>query len=97
MRIVQLPLWERSHIPGKHSHVVLSASLREWFGIYPQVKQAPHLRLCLILPVIAKVMGLGRLLNGKGRNLPVSSANTFTSKEFMYERVSQMKACFICN
>lgn len=42
----------------------------EWFRIYPQVKQAPHLCLCrctgeVVLAVIAKVMGLGRVLNGK--------------------------------
>lgn len=69
MGIVPSLLQERSHIPGNHSHVVPSVSHRVWFGFYPQVKQAPHLYPCLIvLAVIAKVMGLGRLLDGKERN-----------------------------
>lgn len=69
----------------------------EWFGIYPQVKQAPCLCSCVVLAVIAKVMGLGfPFLNGKERNLPVSSANPFMHKLLRTECISQMKACFIC-
>lgn len=66
MGIAPSSLWEVPHIVGKHSHVFPSASHREWFGTYPQVKQELCLCPCLIiLAVISKVIGLGKLLSGK--------------------------------
>lgn len=87
----------RSRAPGEHKSGVPGATFECSLGFTRWQSKHPTCVCFLVLAGIAKVMAAGRLLSGKRRGFPRSSVCMCTSKEFLHERISQMKAYFICD